>query len=186
MTEPGATPDRILAACERVIARGGLARFRMQDVAREAGVSIGLLSYHFGDRAGLLQAALDHVAANGENHTAGPEELTPLARLRASLRADFGNEPGVREGSITWNEVRANAVFDTANAAALTRSTANWQDAMAALIAEANPADSRPGHTALLLTSLVEGLSGRWLTGQIDAEAARAAIDAAIDVTVAH
>jgi AcrR family transcriptional regulator len=49
--------ERIIEACERVIARGGLRGFRMGDVAREAGVSIGLLSYHFGDRDGLLQAA---------------------------------------------------------------------------------------------------------------------------------
>ncbi|MEB4613100.1 TetR/AcrR family transcriptional regulator, partial [Leucobacter sp. M11] len=55
------TRERILASCARVIARTGLARFRMSEVAREAGVSIGLLAYHFGDRDGLLQAALDEV-----------------------------------------------------------------------------------------------------------------------------
>src|SRR5699024_3867109 len=37
--------ERILGACARSIARSGLRGFRMQDVAREAGVSIGLLAY---------------------------------------------------------------------------------------------------------------------------------------------
>ena len=53
--------ERILDACERTIAETGLRGFRMTAVAREAGVSIGLLSYHFGDRDGLLQAALNRV-----------------------------------------------------------------------------------------------------------------------------
>lgn len=178
------TRGRILAACEHVIAAGGLSRFRLQDVADEAGVSIGLLSYHFGDRDGLLEAALDHVADNGENHSAQAGDLEPRARLRASLWADFGDEPGVREGSITWNEVRANAVFERARATALTRATDRWQRSMATLISAAHPADPDPGKTALLLTSLVEGLSGRWLTGQITADQARAVIDDAIDLSV--
>lgn len=168
--------ERILAACAAVIARGGLARFRMSTVAREAGVSIGLLPYHFGDRDGLLQAALDEVTASA---TRRADEVsgthTPAARLAALLCSEFGDEPGIRAGSTAWNELRAAAVFDRDRATAVARSTASWQADVRALIAEAAP-DADAAGLALTLTALVEGLSGRWLTGQLSATEAQGAV----------
>lgn len=172
--------ERILQACERCIARSGLRGFRMQDVAREAGVSIGLLSYHFGDRESLLQAALDHVNASTADRAGRiPNANSPAEHLSALLCSEFGDEPQIRAGSIAWNELRAAAVFEPSGAVALRRSTAEWQHAVRALIAEAQPrldADA----TALTLTALVEGLSGRWLTGQITAEEAQQALLASL------
>ncbi|MBL3701046.1 TetR/AcrR family transcriptional regulator [Leucobacter luti] len=177
------TRERILAACATVIARNGLARFRMSDVAREAGVSIGLLAYHFGDRDGLVQAALDEVTASATRRAQlTPEAHTPAARLTALLCSEFGDEPGIRAGSTVWNEVRAAAVFDAGRAAAVARSTAAWQDGIEALIREAQPGANAAAaaRAALTLTALVEGLSGRWLTGQLDAADAQAAVRGAL------
>lgn len=148
----------------------------MQDVAREAGVSIGLLSYHFGDRDGLLHAALDHV-----NHSAAaradlvPSTQSASERLCALLCSEFGDDERIREGSIAWNELRAVSVFEASSAAAVTRSTADWQTEVERLIAEADP-QCDAGATALMLTALVEGLSGRWLTGQITVADAQTSI----------
>ncbi len=182
------TRDRILAACARVISRRGLAKFRMSDVAREAGVSIGLLPYHFGDRDSLLAAALDEVTAAATRRAAAqPLATTPGARLAALLCSEFGDEPGIREGSTAWNELRAAAVFDTTRAAAVTHSTADWEAAVRGLVSEALDPAARgdaspaglhvdPQATALLLTALVEGLSGRWLTGQLTTEEAQRSV----------
>ncbi|MBP1325618.1 AcrR family transcriptional regulator [Leucobacter exalbidus] len=186
--------DRILDACERVIAVSGLAKFRMSAVATEAGVSIGLLSYHFGDRDGLLQAALDRVNAGATSRAATmPELQTARARLEALLCSDFGDDEQVRAGSIVWNEVRAAAVFDADRAVVLSRSTSSWQDAVRELVAEtavetAMSAGAGAGAAlqldfdlaALSLTALVEGLSGRWLTGQITASQAQSTVRAAV------
>lgn len=188
-------PERILTACQRVIARAGLRGFRMQDVAREANVSIGLLAYHFGDRDGLLQAALDHVnagAARRAGEDAAPthsrDDTRPAAdRLAALLCSEFGEEDGIREGSIAWNELRAAAVFAPAQAAALTRSTGEWQERVRILLDEAG--DHAPEATALTLSALVEGLSGRWLTGQLTAAEAQDAVRrtlSALRVTRVH
>ena len=201
------TRERIVEACERVIARGGLRGFRMSDVAREAGVSIGLLAYHFGDRDGLLQAALDHVneraarraslrSARADGATGRPdggpadadgdprESRTPAERLAALLCSEFGDEAQVRAGSTAWNELRAAAVFDPARAAVVARSTAAWQQEVRRRVAEAAPgADA--GAAALILTALVEGLSGRWLTGQLSAGEAQRAVRAALGTLLA-
>ena len=191
------TRERILDACAAVIAREGLSGFRMNKVASEAGVSIGLLSYHFGDRDGLLQAALDRVteganrrAARGTPEHPAPAQH-PLLRLEAQLCSEFGDEPGVREGSIAWNELRAAAAFDPASARAVTRSTRDWQRQIETLISESLNESRRdksadrdpdphpdldPAQLALALTALVEGLSGRWLTGQISTKEAQSAV----------
>ncbi|MBK0422523.1 TetR/AcrR family transcriptional regulator [Leucobacter sp. CSA2] len=171
--------ERILDACARVISRSGLRRFRMSDVAGEAGVSIGLLAYHFGDRDGLLAAALDHVTAGTNARAAGAAAADagaasstrpdrPAAqRLESLLCSEFGDEPGVREGSTAWNEVRAAAVFEAAQAAAVARSTADWQRQVEELLEEAGVPNTDARELARILTALVEGLSGRWLTGQL-------------------
>jgi len=170
------TRARILDACAEVIARSGLARFRMSDVAREAGVSIGLLAYHFGDRDGLLEAALDEVTAGAARRADGSQgSRTPAERLSALLRSEFGEDPGIRAGSIVWNELRAAAVFDPARAAAVGRATSAWQRQVRELLAEtASDIDADAG--SLALTALVEGLSGRWLSGQITAEEAQTSV----------
>ncbi|MBL3686441.1 TetR family transcriptional regulator [Leucobacter zeae] len=170
------TRARILAACAAVIARSGLARFRMSDVAREAGVSIGLLAYHFGDRDGLLEAALEEVTASAMRRAdAAPESRTASARLAALLCSEFGDDPAIRAGSTAWNELRAAAVFDRDRSAAVSRSTSAWQEAVRELVARTAPGTDAAG-TALALTALVEGLSGRWLTGQLTAAEAQTTV----------
>lgn len=172
--------ERILDACESTIAAAGLRGFRMTDVAKAAGVSIGLLSYHFGDRDGLLQAALERVNEGTTQRAALHDSLQDgFDALETLLCSEFGDEANVRAGSIVWNELRAAAVFAPAQAQALKLSTDSWQLTVTELAAAAAPhRDS--GTLALVLTSLVEGLSGRWLTGQISAEEARTSVRAAL------
>lgn len=94
-----------------------------------------------------------------------------------------------------WNELRASAVFDSAQAEAIAASTRSWQESVALLVVEARAAHDAgqppraqdvsvapgsPDEAALVLTALVEGLSGRWLTGQLDVVGARKAVDAAL------
>lgn len=181
MTQDART--RILDACERTIAESGLRGFRMSTVAREAGVSIGLLAYHFGDRDGLLQAALDRVnegtTSRAAHAIARESGATPIAELEALLCSEFGDAPHVRAGSIVWNELRAAAVFTPGQAKALSHSTSVWQGAVEQLTAQIVP-PQEAAMTALLLTSLVEGLSGRWLTGQITTDQATHAVSAAL------
>ena len=57
-------PDRqlvILEAAARLVARRGVRGLRMEELAAEAGVSTGLLYYHFKDRSTLLRRTLEFV-----------------------------------------------------------------------------------------------------------------------------
>ena len=53
------TPERILYAAAMRIVEGGTANLSMQDVADAAGVSKGLIHYHFHDKETLLTRLIE-------------------------------------------------------------------------------------------------------------------------------
>src|SRR5690606_18592970 len=64
--DPERTPDaatRILHASARLFADGGAARFNLQEVAEAAGVSKGLIHYHYHDRDTLLARLIEMLSA---------------------------------------------------------------------------------------------------------------------------
>src|SRR5512142_1126059 len=81
--------EQILAAAYRVAARGGMAGLTVRAVAGEAGLSHGLVLFHFKRKDQLLAALLDGVLA-ATLAPELPEEIRqlprPLDRLRALLR----------------------------------------------------------------------------------------------------
>ncbi|EJU09107.1 TetR family transcriptional regulator [Sphingomonas sp. LH128] len=54
-----ATRNQILDACEILFARNGYLGTSLRDIASEAGVRIGVLHYHYGNKHLILEAALD-------------------------------------------------------------------------------------------------------------------------------
>lgn len=171
---------RILEACSACIARQGVRGLRVQDVAKEAGVSSGLIYYHFTDRDGLLVAALEYVNTDSvarRKHPAVDREAAH-AQLRTLLLDEIQDLDTVRSKSIVWNEIRAMSVFDPSLAEHLATSTVAWHHNVAALVHASNRAGaSGADNAALLLTALVEGLSSRWLSGQLGVDEARAALE---------
>lgn len=71
--------DELLDAVYRVVARKSIAHVTIRDVAREAGVSAGLLHHYFGNRDGLLKALFAWLA---ERMLGGvPPESPPTGAL---------------------------------------------------------------------------------------------------------
>jgi AcrR family transcriptional regulator len=60
---PAPTRERILDAAEQCMARHGIRRVSMADVAAQAGLSRGALYLHFPQRAALVDAVLERTAA---------------------------------------------------------------------------------------------------------------------------
>jgi AcrR family transcriptional regulator len=95
---PGEKAERIVEAMRRSVARRGVAGSTFDHVAREAGVSRGLLHYYFGTKERLLaevvrrdcdlrMAALDERLAGATT----PDDV--LARLLAELHGFVEREP---------------------------------------------------------------------------------------------
>jgi AcrR family transcriptional regulator len=171
----------ILEAAARQIAHHGVRGLRMEDLAMEAGVSTGLLYYHFTDRATLLRRTLEFIneraGAYTDDHT--PSDAPASERLEQKLMLEFQDDPVVIENSTAWGELRATAMFEPGLHEPLKRSTAEWNAEVAELIERAGDEPrvnvvSDAATAAARLTALVEGLSQRWLSGSIELADARA------------
>src|SRR5690348_16389689 len=105
----------ILEAACRVIARSGVRGLRIEELAREAGVSTALIYYYFEGRATLLKRALEYVSERAFAYTEPEPALTASApaRLEEILLREFQDSPIVYENSVVWGELWASAVFET-------------------------------------------------------------------------
>jgi AcrR family transcriptional regulator len=65
-----ATTDLLLTATLKQLRRTGPVDFRIEDLVRDTGVSVGGIYHHFGDRAGLLRAAYIKVVEDVARHDA--------------------------------------------------------------------------------------------------------------------
>lgn len=180
---------QILQTAVRVIAQDGVRGLRVDKLATAAGVSTALIYYHFKDRAGVLNAALEHVNTRAQSYTDEAWTATddPRARVEQILVAELHDRDDIRETSIAWGELRASAVFDTDLREPLAASTGTWNTDVEGLIRDAQDAgavarDVDSGAAAERLTALVEGLSERWHSGSISLERARDLLAGAIDI----
>jgi len=82
--------EQIVRATIRCLAREGYTRLTMKKVAREAGVSQGILHYYFADKRAMLAATLEAVTRDLDRRVAAAQSRTggdTRARLRALVRA---------------------------------------------------------------------------------------------------
>lgn len=177
----------ILEAACRVIARRGVRGLRIDELAADAHVSEALIYYYFDDRSDLLRRTLEFVNERAGRYTdlsvAG--DLTARETLERMLLLEFQHDPTVVENSTAWGEFRASAVFDADLQKQLRASTASWiRDVSAAVrlalkgVGGSEKVDAVAA--AERLTSLVEGLSERWLSGSMSLERAREHVRSAV------
>ncbi len=94
MSTTGDTQDGILDAVQSVIVREGVRGASMRQVANEADVSLGLLSYHFDDKDSLIMAAFSRATSTLLDASGDAAALVddPDEKVKAFLRGSFAPE----------------------------------------------------------------------------------------------
>ncbi len=99
----GDTRERILSAALEAFAEQGFDGATTRDIATRAGVNLGLLPYHFGDKSGLWKAAVERAFAEMQSGVdaaladAAGDEREHLRRLiRAHVRFVAHNPAFIR------------------------------------------------------------------------------------------
>jgi AcrR family transcriptional regulator len=92
--DSGETVERILAATHAVLDREGVQAISLRKVAREAGLSVGTLSYYFPSAEALWEACVDahyvRVEAFALRYLASAaSEASPRDKLREAVRAAY-------------------------------------------------------------------------------------------------
>ncbi|GAB3164961.1 hypothetical protein GCM10027258_87200 [Amycolatopsis stemonae] len=141
--------ESILRAAVTMVAHSGVRGLRVEEVAAAAGVSTGLIYYHFKDRAGLLRATLDHVNDRAGNYTV-PTAPDARTALEQRLLLELQDLPEIRENSTAWGELRASAIFEDGLRERLAEATRIWVEEIAELVeaARAAAAVGAPGEAA--------------------------------------
>jgi len=82
-----ASRQTVLDAALAVLAEKGLAQTSIQDIADEAGVSKGVVHYHFANKDELLERVLERACAGIEERVVAvfQKEAMPLDRIRRGL-----------------------------------------------------------------------------------------------------
>ena len=80
--EPASTREAILAAAERIVARGGEDALSIRELCARVGVTAPTVYHHFGDKDGLLAEVVDACFAEFDRAlVAGPLPSDPVAAL---------------------------------------------------------------------------------------------------------
>jgi AcrR family transcriptional regulator len=180
--------EAILQASAAAIAEHGVRGLRVSDIARVAGVSSGLLYYHFKDRDGLLAAALTYINDQARSYRqAASGSGVSRAQLIEHILGEIQDSAAVVENSLVWNELRASAVYEEPMREPLARTSEEWTRETAAAIRAAQDIGEvsetvDADNIALVLNALTEGLASRWLSQELTAAEARAHLRATAEL----
>ena len=166
--------ETLLDAACTVIARSGARTLRVEDVAREAGVSIGLVYYYFEGREELISLAFEYVNERTEAAFArhGQPTGTGLERAVGRLLRELTNEPEAQEAWMIWIEMTSGSFTQPRLQTLLSDAYEGWTAEVADLLAAGQadgsvPGDVDPVASSVRLTATMEGLGTRWMTGSI-------------------
>ncbi|MEU6375827.1 TetR/AcrR family transcriptional regulator [Streptomyces sp. NPDC046909] len=154
---------RILDATLNLLARHGISGVSMRAVAREAGVALGLVNYHYEDKTTLIRAVLHRIEEQDVALLAVDESLPPEKQVRLALRRIA--EPRFLTAEYLslrlqlWALAQAHEDFADINTAAQKK----YRAGLAALIRAARPAISR-GESNRRAADIDVLQNGLWLT----------------------
>lgn len=163
--------SQLIDATLNVIARKGFASTTLADVAKEARVSYGVVSFYFRSKDALLLATLQQLAGEYEAFWRAAAEragAAPAARLDAMIEAEFhpaaSSRKKVSAWSAYWHESRSNAQYQRICDGIEERYYDYTCALLRALIAERSYTGLDAETIALGLNAMMDGL---WLDLQV-------------------
>lgn len=158
------TQDQILDAVQSVIVREGVSGASMRQVAQEADVSLGLLSYHFDDKDNLIFAAFDRASTTLREASVDAAAAVddPDEKVVAFLRGGFAEEFLASDYLRLRISLWAVALTDTELAKVDAEYYKKYSQSLRALIASARPALD-PDVVAARTADVIALTNGLWL-----------------------
>lgn len=158
------TQQTILDAVQSVIVRDGVQGASMRQVAQEADVSLGLLSYHFDDKDSLIVAAFDRAtsALFAASVEAAAVQVSPERKVKAFLRGAFSDEFLAGDYLRLRISLWAVALTDPQLAEVDARFYDEYAKSLRELLSQARPALSQ-AEVAARVADVIAFSNGLWL-----------------------
>lgn len=157
--------EQIVRATIRCLARDGYSALTMKKVAREAGVSQGILHYYFPDKRAILVAALEKVVADLDRRVVAEARgaRDPWARLRALIAACLEVAETNREFWVVFVEFWGEMIHDKKLLAVNARLYDRVRRIIGGIVAQGTRAGLfrrvDPQQAGAVILALVDGLS---------------------------
>jgi len=181
--------EQIVDAATRCFARNGFHQSSMQDVIREAGLSVGAFYRYFSSKDQLIRAIAEEkvgvIIATFEHlmrMEPAPSPRVAFGELLEQVDRNLGDDGPIRIAVQVWGE----AAHDPTFAELIGGIYGRIRDSATALAARARDAghlapDADPDAVAAVIVGLVQGyVIQRVLTGRVDREVYLAGIEALI------
>ncbi|MBK6684190.1 MAG: TetR family transcriptional regulator C-terminal domain-containing protein [Deltaproteobacteria bacterium] len=168
MARPSNTEERrlqITRALQQVMAKQGYEGAAIADIARAAGLTPGLVHYHFAHKREILLATAARLLADHQQRLqaqlalAGP---SPRAQLLAFVEAHLGQGATADpEALACWIQLTAESFRDKKLKAQLERAARDWRDVLQKILVEAEAGGERvrpdPEAAAAGLLAVIQG-----------------------------
>lgn len=185
---------RILAAAAECIVRDGLAQVRMASIARTAGVSAGLVHYHFDTKEQLFAAVLTYshgVSAELNRRAMDDAGDAPASRLASFLDRCLPSDERLAHEWLLWQELTLLCLRDPRLAAVGAAAYENLYSTVESIliggIASGDfVATLDPRSLAEAALALSDGLGGRVLAHDLDLANARDLLAKAVGILAGH
>jgi AcrR family transcriptional regulator len=177
---PEARASELVEAGLRVLAKGGITAFTIDNICKASGASRGLIGHHFGGKDGLLAACYGAAYAPLMQAIAKGAEPMPLAALIEELLSERQLRPeGLNIWLALWGEIAVNPTLRVEHL----RQYRIYHATLAAAIARQSGRELPDASDETLATALIALLDGIWLEFSIAPEEmsrakARAAVEA--------
>lgn len=161
---------QILCSAIRLVAREGVDRARLKDIANDAGVSLGLVQHYFRTRQELMEQSFHTMMGVSLDawHRLSELGLDPLVELVAGIRLHVFGTVTFADRWGFWVEMWASARRDPAISLIAHRVYEMWTEPLSNSIdslarSKAARIDGTPEQTALVVMALIDGLAVRSL-----------------------
>ncbi|MFW7378181.1 MAG: TetR/AcrR family transcriptional regulator [Oligoflexus sp.] len=161
--------DQIVRATVECITKHGYHNFSMQDVARTAGVSKGIIHYYFLNKDDLMMSVLDRVAGDIEGVILQDMQAIsdPVKKLEIFMTVSFEVVRNTKEyyqvNMDFWTQINQKKEVRQV----ISRHYSKFRDTCANVIAEGVQSGAfrkvDPSQQASFIISVIDGLSLQWL-----------------------
>lgn len=161
--------DQIVRATVDCITKHGYHNFSMQDVARTAGVSKGIIHYYFLNKDDLMMSVLDKVAGDIEHIIAADMEsiTNPIEKVKVFIAVAFDVVRSTKEyyqvNMDFWTQINQKKEVRQV----ISRHYAQFRDSCAKVIEEGVKQgvfkQVHPHHYASIIIATIDGISLQWL-----------------------
>lgn len=164
--------EQLLTAARRLLEEKGYAHITTRDLVAASGTNLHSIGYHFGSKAGLLNAAIGEVFEQWTDQLAeiamADPAATPVERGRRAWAALLDNLPNTRDLLLSYVEALAQAERTVSLRDQFAEQYRRCRRKVAALVAESlgdgtEPDDRRCQAVASFVIAICDGLSVQWL-----------------------